>query len=372
MKHIYKIFLIIFLISCKNQVPTNTVKIPDYTPEIVQDSFQEDELGMIEISKTTVIGKTPDYALPKDRYEWKGVFVEGRTVVLSPYKIAKVETTYKLWKEVKDWAIQNGYKFKNPGKKGSKEKGEPNEISTELEPVTRVSWRDAIIWCNAYTAYTASPKGNTEQCVYRKSVNEPTVLKDSNNEKDCDSVFFDQTKKGFRLPTEAEWELAARYQGNDQDNGDKYGNIYLTRLDSAAGAKKPIGFPEVEKGSYTWLELYEELKSVAVFDKWWDGSGYQEQSPSVIKTAEVASKKANTIGAFDMSGNVWEWCFDIHTKIEKGECKNPIGTSSTSMKRIVRGGSWLTKTPHLTTGHRSALTPDNIQSLLGFRLARYQ
>ncbi len=366
MRHIYIVFVIIFLFSCKNQEIPKGVD----APEIIKDSFLEDEYGMISVPQCKIKGKKANYPLPKDKYEWNGVFVEGRDVVLSPYKIAKVETTYKLWKEVYDWAIQNGYKFKNPGKKGSKSKGKPNEISTELEPVTRVSWRDSIVWCNAYTAYTANPKGNEEQCVYRKNSSDPTVLKDSSSAEDCDVAFFDQTKKGFRLPTETEWELVARYQGKDSANADQYGDIYLTRLDSASGAKKPIGFDGVEKGAYTWQELCEELKSVAVFDKWWDGSSYQEQNPSIIKTAEVGNKRANTMGAFDMSGNVWEWCFDLHAKIEKGEYRNPIGLTGNT--RIVRGGSWLTKTPYLTTGHRFSLSSDNIQSLVGFRVARYQ
>ena len=70
---------------------------------------------------------------------------------MKPYKLGKTEVTYKLWKEVYDWATQpaNGYKFANAGVKGKDGSGSENE------PVTKVNWRDCIVWCNAYTQMKA-------------------------------------------------------------------------------------------------------------------------------------------------------------------------------------------------------------------------
>ena len=79
-----------------------------------------------------ITGAGPTYTLPGSEASWKGVFVAGRKVKLSPYKLGKTEVTYKLWKEVYDWAVQpgHGYKFENPGQKGKDGTG------SEDEPVT--------------------------------------------------------------------------------------------------------------------------------------------------------------------------------------------------------------------------------------------
>ena len=93
-----------------------------------------------------IVGVDPDYTLPYTDERWKGVFIKDRKVKLSPYKLGKTEVTYKLWKEVYDWAVKpaNGYKFASAGQKGSDGIGNDEE-----QPVTMVSWRDCIVWCNA-------------------------------------------------------------------------------------------------------------------------------------------------------------------------------------------------------------------------------
>ena len=158
-------------------------------------SFEDTGDGFIKISPPAagVTGKDPTYTLPGTEDKWKGVFREGRKVKLSPYKLGKMEVPYKLWKEVYDWAIGNEYTFANVGRKGS------NGSGSEEEPVTSVSWRDCIVWCNAYTQKI---KGEAE-CVYRKSATDTTVLKNANDTTACDSAYADMMKKGYRLPTEA-------------------------------------------------------------------------------------------------------------------------------------------------------------------------
>ena len=113
-------------------------------------SFEDTGDGFIKISPPVagITGMDTDPAsLPGTEDYWKGVFRTGRKVKLSPYKLGKTEVPYKLWKEVHDWAIQpaNGYKFAKVGVKGK------DGSRSEEEPVTTVSWRDCIVWCNAYT-----------------------------------------------------------------------------------------------------------------------------------------------------------------------------------------------------------------------------
>lgn len=133
------------------------------------------------------------------------------------------------------------------------------------------------------------------------------------------------TGKQFRLPTEAEWEYAAR--GGRKSRGYKY-----------AGGN--------------------DIGLVA----WYDGnSGYE--------THPVATKQANELGIYDMSGNVYEWCSDYwYGDYQSSSLSDPQGPSS-GLFRVCRGGSYDINARHCRVSHRNCLTPDYRDGYLGLRLS---
>ena len=190
------------------------------------------------------------------------------SVTLSSYYICKYEVTQALWRAVM----------------GSN----PSKFKGDNLPVEQVSWNDCQTFINRLNSYTG---------------------------------------RNFRLPTEAEWEFAAR--GGNYSRHYKYsGSNYINDV--------------------AWYG---------------DNSG--------DRTHPVGTKQANELGLYDMSGNVWEWCSDWYGSYSSYSQSNPTGATS-GFGRVERGGNWCGLARYCCSSHRSYYAPGNSFDDLGLRLVLSQ
>lgn len=254
-------------------------------------------------------------------------------VLVSGFNIAKTEVTQALWDDVAAWAQTNGYGF---------EEFERCPRRKPTHPICNVSWHDAVKWTNA----RSEKEGRTP--VYHLDAAQREIYR--RGLADIPAQGVNWSANGYRLPTEAEWEKAAR--------GGLKGHQYPW----------PSNGPEFSR-------FFDGSKA----NFWQSGDPFESDADCATspvgyfdgRQTPVGANMTNGFGLYDLAGNAFEWCWDLYHDGWYGqpEAGNPDPRGpATGYGRVLRGGSWISSDKYCRVAARYVSEPSYRCHCYGFRL----
>ena len=263
-----------------------------------------------------------------------------KQVTISSFYIANTETFGFNWDRLVSWAASRGYDDLGKWESADNYRHLIGDSIDSNHPATMVRWADAVKYCNAASEVNGLRPVyyNGDGSVYRTGYPE-------------NGPVIDYSSNGYRLPTEAEWEYAAR--GGLENALYPWGNFIDTYK---ANYGNQIGNVETPYGSQ--YKRYNTL---------W----YNSNNSLGISTSPVRSYTPNGYGLYDMAGNVKEWCNDVYSSVDSEPEKDPTGPEFGST-RVVRGGDYESLYIYLRNYIRysGSITEGSRWPGYGFRIAR--
>ncbi len=280
-------------------------------------------------------------------------------VSLTEYFVDVYEVHIWHWEKVASWAEANGYQFSDSVKQRKDGPWWYQDTSSLIFPMNMVNWYDAVKWCNARSEL----EGRIP--VYYEDANQTTVYR--SGEHNLTSQNVNWTGSGYRLPTEAEWERAARGNSPSSSQDYSWGNSFL----NGAMANYSLSGDEFDDAS-TPVGYYNGGQKIVFND---NSRGGESTSPSNV---------VNGFGLYDITGNVSEWCWDWYdsswyddpsSRLQDTRGPEYGQLADTQPRRIAKGGNYKSFSESdpansLRIANRACWRPDLAARFRGLRCVR--